>query len=153
MNFNVVLYQPEIPANTGNIGRICVGSNSRLHIIKPMKFLLTDHHVKRAGLDYWEKLDLVLHDSWQHFMDYTKGFRKIYFSTKSDKIYTDFEFAQGDFLIFGPETRGIPIEILKKDWNNCCRIPMSKRIRSMNLSNSVSVAVYEALRQTNIKLD
>jgi len=152
MNFNIVLYEPEIPANTGNIGRICVGVNARLHIVKPMKFLLTDHHVKRAGLDYWNKLELVMHDSWQDFLEYAQAGRKIYFSTKADKNYTDFDFLPGDYLIFGPETRGIPMRILKKNWDNCCRIPMSDKIRSINLSNSVAVAVYEAIRQTKVNL-
>lgn len=153
MNFNLVLYEPEIPSNTGNIGRICVGVNARLHIVKPMKFLLTDHHVKRAGLDYWDKLDLTLHDSWQDFLEFSQGERKIYFSTKADNVYTDFRFSPQDYLIFGPETRGIPLKILKKNWDNCCRIPMSDKIRSMNLSNSVAVAVYEAVRQTKVSME
>ncbi len=147
MSFNIVLYQPEIPANTGNIGRLCVGANSQLHLIKPMKFLLTNKYLRRAGLDYWNKLDLRLHESWEDFLEYSHNKRKIFFTTKSEKKYTLFNFLPYDCLIFGPESRGIPERILKKNWNNALTIPMSKNIRSINLSNSVAVVLYEALRQ------
>ncbi|MEA2104300.1 MAG: tRNA (uridine(34)/cytosine(34)/5-carboxymethylaminomethyluridine(34)-2'-O)-methyltransferase TrmL [Candidatus Cloacimonadota bacterium] len=147
MPLNIVLYQPEIPANTGNIGRLCVGANARLHLVKPMKFFLTDKYIKRAGLDYWEKLDLQLHNSWETFLEFSEGGRKIYFTTKTDKKYTSFQFQKDDFLIFGPESRGIPENILKANWDNALTIPMSSKIRSINLSNSVAVVVYEAIRQ------
>ena len=98
MPLNIVLYQPEIPANTGNIGRLCVGANARLHLVKPMKFFLTDKYIKRAGLDYWGKLDLQLHDSWESFLEFSERKRKIYFTTKTDKKYTSFQFLEDDFF-------------------------------------------------------
>jgi len=147
INFHIILYQPEIPANTGNIGRICVGTNSMMHIIKPMRFLLTDKLVKRAGLDYWNKLEIRIHDNWEEFQ---KEFpiNKIYYcTTKTDKKFTDVKFKKGDAFVFGPESRGIPEDILNKYKNQNITIPMTKEIRSINLSNSVAIVVYEAWRQ------
>lgn len=147
INFHIVLYQPEIPANTGNIGRICVGSNSMLHIIKPMRFLLTDKYVKRAGLDYWDKLSLNIHDSLDDFIaEYPDN--NIYFcTTKTESNYTDRKFKKGDIFIFGPESKGIPEDILEKYQKQNITIPMSSQIRSINLSNSVAIIIYEAWRQ------
>ncbi len=146
-SFRVVLFQPEIPANTGNIGRICVGMNADLHIIKPMRFLLTDKHLKRAGLDYWEKLSVYFHEDLDDFLHLFPE-NNIYFcTTKSLKIYTDQEYRRGDVFIFGPETSGIPEDILKKNWNKTISIPMTHKIRSVNLSNSVAIILYEAWRQ------
>ena len=148
MSFNIVLYQPEIPANTGNIGRLCVGTNSILYIVKPMKFMITDKYLKRAGLDYWDKLDVRFYDGWNDFLNINADRKLLFFTTKSNQVYSRINFQDGDFLIFGPETRGIPEDILKKHWESSFTIPMSKQIRSINLSNSVAIVLYEALRQT-----
>ncbi|MBC8312942.1 MAG: tRNA (cytidine(34)-2'-O)-methyltransferase [Candidatus Cloacimonetes bacterium] len=148
MSFNIVLYQPEIPANTGNIGRLCVGTNSVLHIIKPMKFLITDKYLKRAGLDYWKDLKVKYYQNWEEFISENYEKRKFYFTTKSNKIYSNISFKKSDFLIFGPETRGLPESILKANWKNAFTIPMSEKIRSINLSNSVAIVLYEAVRKT-----
>ena len=148
MPFNIVLYQPEIPANTGNIGRLCVGTNSVLHIIKPMKFMITDKYLKRAGLDYWDKLHVKFYNSWDDFLAENEDKSLLFFTTKANKIYSKINFKDGDFLIFGPETRGLPENILNKYWKNAFTIPMSKNIRSINLSNSVAIVLYEAIRQT-----
>ena len=147
INFHIVLYQPEIPANTGNIGRLCVGTNSMLHIIKPMRFLLTDKHVKRAGLDYWDNLLLKIHDSLDDFlMEFPNS--NIYFcTTKTESSYTDRKYKKGDVFIFGPESRGIPEDILNKYQKQNITVPMSSQIRSINLSNSVAIIIYEAWRQ------
>ena len=148
--FIIALFQPEIPANTGNIGRLCVGANAQLHIIKPMRFLLSDKHLKRAGLDYWEKLSLHFHDSLE---DLISAFpeNNIYFcTTKSINVYSERKFKQGDIFVFGPESRGIPEPTLKKYWDQTITIPMTDNIRSINLSNSVAIILYEALRQTGI---
>ena len=150
MPFNIVLYEPEIPSNTGNIGRLCVGTHSVLHLIKPMRFLLNDKYLKRAGLDYWDKLDLKIHDSWAAFLKKYEEAHKYYFSTKAQKIYTDISFCDGDFLIFGPETRGLPESILNTNWENAYTIPMTKEIRSINLSNSVAIVLYEGIRQVGL---
>ena len=148
MLFNIVLYQPEIPANTGNIGRLCVGTNSALHIIKPMKFMLTDKYLKRAALDYWDKLNLRFYEDWNDFLNKITDKRLFLFTTKSKKNYTKISFQKYDFLIFGPETRGLPQDILTSNWKNAFTIPMSNKIRSINLSNSVAIVLYEAIRQT-----
>ncbi|MDD3049598.1 MAG: tRNA (uridine(34)/cytosine(34)/5-carboxymethylaminomethyluridine(34)-2'-O)-methyltransferase TrmL [Candidatus Cloacimonetes bacterium] len=147
--FRIVLFQPEIPANTGNISRLCVGSAAELHIIKPMRFLLTDKYMKRAGLDYWDNLKLILHDSYEEFLEKYKEERIYYLTTKAVKNYTDIEYKPGDFFMFGPETKGLPESIIfsEKNQENIVTIPMNKNIRSINLSNSVAIVLYEALRQ------
>lgn len=150
MSFNIVLYEPEIPSNTGNIGRLCVGTHSVLHLIQPMKFLINDKYLKRAGLDYWDKLDLEIHDSWTVFLKKYDKFNRYCFSTKAQKSYTNISFCDGDFLIFGPETRGLPDTILQKNWNNTYTIPMTEDIRSINLSNSVAIVLYEGIRQVGM---
>ena len=151
LNFKIVLYQPEIPANTGNIGRLCVGCNSQLHLIKPMRFFINDKYIKRAGLDYWQKLDLKLHDSYECFLKNKDESNIYYFSTKAEKSYTDIDYQFGDYLVFGPESRGLPEDIIFSSDNKgkVVRIPMSDKIRSINLSNSVAAALYEAWRQQN----
>ncbi len=150
MPFHIVLYEPEIPSNTGNIGRLCVGTHSVLHLIKPMKFLLNDKYLKRAGLDYWDKLQIEIHDSWDAFLMKYQNAQKYFFSTKADKLYTNISFRDGDFLIFGPETRGLPESILHEHWEHSYTIPMTKDIRSINLSNSVAIVLYEGIRQVGM---
>lgn len=149
--FKVVLYQPEIPSNTGNIGRICVGSNLELHIIKPMRFLLNDKLVKRAGLDYWHKLNLTIHDSLEDFLAKYPDINVYYCTTKTDRIYTKVDYQQGDAFVFGPESRGIPEDILFQNKEANITIPMTGEIRSINLSNSVAIILFEALRQIDFE--
>ncbi len=151
INFRVVLYQPEIPSNTGNIGRLCVGANTELHIIKPMRFLITDKYLKRAGLDYWDKLDIFFYENIEElFQKYPES--SFYFlTTKSRNIYYERSFKKGDFFMFGPETRGLPESLLKRFADNALTIPMSDKIRSINLSNSVAIVLYEALRQIGFR--
>jgi tRNA (cytidine/uridine-2'-O-)-methyltransferase len=147
MSLNVVLFQPEIPSNTGNIGRLCVGCSTVLHIIKPMRFLLTDKYLKRAGLDYWEHLELKFYDSLQLFLDQHHDKRLFFFSTKGRKYYSEVEYVDNDFLVFGAETKGLPAQLLEEYKERVIKIPMSDKIRSINLSNSVAVVLYEAWRQ------
>jgi len=149
--FNVVLYQPEIPQNTGNIGRLCVGSNCILHLIKPLGFSLEDKYMKRAGLDYWQHLELKVYDNYEDFLDQNKNARIFYFSKKTDKPYWDESFKENDFFVFGRETKGLTDEILKTNKDTLLTIPMPGKTRSLNLANSVSVIVYEAMRQINKK--
>ncbi len=146
-SFRIVLFQPEIPANTGNIGRLCVGSGAELHIIKPMRFFLDDKHLKRAGLDYWEKLQLYFHDSLDALIEQYPTNHIYFCTTKTKRLYTERMYQQGDLFVFGPESRGIPEDILQKyrEWN--ITIPMTCDIRSINLANSVSIILYEAWRQ------
>ncbi len=149
--FKVVLYQPEIPSNTGNIGRICVGADLELHIIKPMRFLLNDKLVKRAGLDYWHKLNLTIHDSLEDFLAKYPDINVYYCTTKTDRIYTKVDYQQGDAFVFGPESRGIPEDILFQNKEDNITIPMTGEIRSINLSNSVAIILFEALRQIDFE--
>lgn len=150
--FKVVLYQPEIPGNTGNIGRVCVGADLELHIIKPMRFLLDDKLVKRAGLDYWHKLDLTIHDSLSDFLEAYPNINVYYCTTKTDRNYTKVAYQRGDAFVFGPESRGIPEDILLQNSERNITIPMTGEIRSINLSNSVAIILYEALRQIDFDL-
>lgn len=148
MNFNIVLFEPEIPQNTGNIGRTCVLTNCKLHLIKPLGFSLDDKQVRRAGLDYWKYLDLEIHDSYE---DLRKKYpdSNFYFSTThGKKYYQDQKFKQGDFIVFGRESCGLPDYIKEENADRCIRVPMiNTTTRSLNLSNSVAVVAYEALRQ------
>lgn len=146
--FNIVLYQPEIPQNTGNISRTCACTGARLHIVKPMGFEITDAKLKRAGLDYWDKLDLTYYESLDEFFERTKGGRYFYLSKKASKRYTDIRFEDGDYLVFGKETKGLPEHIVFDNPDTALRIPMAKDLRSLNLSNTVALVLYEALRQT-----
>lgn len=146
MNLNIVLYQPEIPQNTGNIARTCVLTDSKLHLIKPLGFELDEKHLRRAGLDYWPYLDLEVHESYEEFMK-KYGHNKIYLaSTHGGENYSDVEYHQGDFIMFGRETCGVPEEVHKVMEN--IRVPMVKSsTRSLNLSNTVAIIAYEGLRQ------
>ncbi len=146
-NFHVVLFRPEIPSNTGNIGRLCLGMNARLHIIKPMRFLLTDKYLKRAGLDYWEKLNPVFHESFEELIAQFPVDRIFLCSTKSKTAYTAHDYRQGDVFVFGSETSGLPEKLLDAHRDRAIRIPMTDSIRSINLSNSVAVVLHEAWRQ------
>lgn len=146
---NIVLYEPEIPYNTGNIGRSCVLTNSTLHLIKPLGFSLDEKQVKRAGLDYWHLVKIIEWDSWEDFLKANPKGNFFYATTKTNQSYCDVSYKKDDFIIFGPESRGIPEEILKKNPERCITIPMIPMGRSLNLSNSAVVILYEALRQTS----
>ncbi len=148
MKFNIVLVEPEIPQNTGNVSRTCAATNSSLFLVRPLGFEITDKHLKRAGLDYWQYLDLRYLDSLDElFEKYYNGNNFHFMSTKGDKVYSDAKFKDGDFLIFGKESHGLPEPLLKKYYKNTLRIPMWGELRSLNLSNSVAITLYEALRQ------
>lgn len=150
--FNIVLLSPEYPGNVGNIGRTCVLTKSTLHLVRPFKFDLSDKSLKKAGIDYWDKLDLKIHDSLEEFEEFIKDKNFYLIETGSDKAYADVRFMDNDYLIFGREKEGIDKEILKKNKEKILTIPMTKEIdRSLNLANSVSIVLYEALRQNNFK--
>ena len=144
---NIVLVEPEIPQNTGNIARTCAATGAKLHIVKPMGFTIDDKKLKRAGLDYWHLLGVVYYDSLEVFLQEHGDKRMWLASTKAKKIYSDADFHDGDFLLFGKETKGLPEELLHEHPDECIRIPMISEARSLNLSNSVAVIAYEALRQ------
>ena len=148
---NIVLLEPEMPANTGNIGRTCVATNSRLHLIEPLGFKLNEKMLKRAGLDYWDKLDVTVYSDYQDFLDKNPGAKIYMATTKAQKVYTEPEYEPDCYIIFGKESAGIPEEILLDNQENCVRIPMWGDIRSLNLSNSVSIVLYEALRQNGFE--
>ena len=146
---NIVLFEPEIPANTGNIGRTCVATGTKLHLIEPLGFKLNDKTVKRAGMDYWQHLDVTRYDDWEDFLE-RNPHAKIYFATtKAKHVYTEVEYEPDAYIMFGKESAGIPEEILVKYPEQCIRIPMIGETRSLNLSNSVAIVLYEALRQNN----
>ncbi len=144
---NIVLHQPEIPANTGNIGRTCVASGTSLHLIEPLGFSLTEKAIKRAGMDYWRDLDVTRYVNFEDFKARHPGARIWMATTKARRTYTEVSFGMEDFIMFGKESAGIPEEILVDYEESCIRIPMLPGIRSLNLSNAVSVVLYEALRQ------
>ena len=144
---NIVLYEPEMPANTGNIGRTCVATQTRLHLIEPLGFKLNEKAVKKAGLDYWDKLDVRVYCNFEEFLEQNPGARLYLATTKAKKTYTEVNYDPDAFLMFGPESRGIPEEILVRYAEVCIRIPMWGEIRSLNLSNSAAIILYEALRQ------
>lgn len=148
---NIVLLEPEMPANTGNIGRTCVATNTRLHLIEPLGFRLNEKMLKRAGLDYWDKLDVTVYSDYTDFLNQNPGARIYMATTKAQKVYTQAEYEPDCFLMFGKESAGIPEELLVKNWENCVRIPMWGEIRSLNLANSVAVVLYEALRQNGFE--
>ena len=149
MSYNIVLVEPEIPQNTGNISRTCAVTDSSLHLIKPLGFSIEEKHLRRAGLDYWQYLDLHVYESLDEFFEKNNGGEFYYFSTKAPKRYTDVTYPDGAFLIFGKETKGLSEELLEKNLERCVRIPMKGALRSLNLSNSVAIAIYEALRQND----
>lgn len=144
---NIVLYEPEIPANTGNIGRTCVATNTRLHLIEPLGFKLNEKALKRAGMDYWSDLDVATYIDFQDFLEKNPEAKIYMATTKAAKVYTEVQYEPDCYIMFGKESAGIPEEILVGHKENCVRIPMVGDIRSLNLGNSVSVILYEALRQ------
>lgn len=148
----IVLYQPEIPPNTGNIGRLCVSNDLNLHLIEPLGFEITDKYLRRSGMDYWQYLNLKIHKSWQDLKSFLGANRNYwFFTTKAQKSHWLNRFDKNDVLVFGPETRSLPLEILQENPNNCLLIPMfGQHKRSLNLSTSVGIASYEALRQIQI---
>lgn len=148
---NIVLYQPEIPQNTGNIARTCSVTTSRLHIIKPMGFTVDDRKLKRAGLDYWHLLDITYYENISDFFARNTNGNFYFCTTKAPRCYADFTYQEGDYFIFGKETAGLPEEVLHDHLEHCIRIPMRQDTRSLNLSNSVCIILYEALRQTDFR--
>ena len=144
---NVVLLEPEMPANTGNIGRTCAATHTRLHLIEPLGFKLNEKMLKRAGLDYWDKLDVTVYCDFQDFLERNPGARIYMATTKARKVYTEVSYEPDCYIMFGKESAGIPEEILVRHQEDCVRIPMWGEIRSLNLSNSVAIVLYEALRQ------
>lgn len=151
MHYNIVLVEPEIPQNTGNIARTCACTGASLHIVKPMMFELDEKHVKRAGLDYWPLLDLHIHESLDDFLRYAEGSPVRFASTKADKSYSEVEYPENCYIVFGKETKGLPEWLLRDRYSDCVRIPMRKTLRSLNLSNSVAIILYEALRQSGFE--
>ncbi|NLJ15752.1 MAG: tRNA (cytidine(34)-2'-O)-methyltransferase [Clostridiales bacterium] len=143
---NIVLVEPQIPQNTGNIARTCAATGASLHLVKPMGFTVTDKHLKRAGLDYWHLLDITYYEGLDDFFSRTDG-EYFYFTTKAEKNHTQKKYKDNVFLVFGREDKGLPEPFLAKHKESCVGIPMKKEARSLNLSNSVAIAVYEVLRQ------
>lgn len=144
---HIVLYQPEIPQNTGNIGRTCVATGTSLHLIEPLGFRINEKELRRAGMDYWEHLDVTRYTNYEEFLEKHPGAKIWMASTKAKHTYTEVEYGPDDFIMFGRESAGIPEEILVENEENCIRIPMLPAIRSLNLSNSAAIVLYEALRQ------
>ena len=151
MALNIVLFEPEIPANTGNIGRTCVATGTRLHLIEPLGFRLNEKSIKRAGMDYWEHLDVTRYINFEDFLEKNPGAKICMATTKGQHVYTEVNYEPDCYIMFGKESAGIPEEILVKNPDTCIRIPMLSEIRSLNLSNSVAVVLYEALRQNNFE--
>ena len=164
MKINIVMVEPEIPQNTGNIARTCAATGAKLHLVKPLGFSIDDKHLKRAGLDYWDKLDIEIHESLQDFLnkyayvggaplgDPKKVKNNIFLaSTKSQQTYADIDYTQYDeiFILFGKETKGLPEDLIENNMKQAIRIPMKEGLRSLNLSNSVAIIIYEVLRQSN----
>lgn len=144
---NIVLLEPEIPANTGNIGRTCVAAGAKLHLIEPMGFQINEKQVRRAGLDYWDKLDYTIYDSYRDFMEKNSGIKIYMATTKARHVYSDVAFEEDCYIMFGKESAGIPEELLVENQENTIRIPMFGEVRSLNLGNSVAIVLYEAMRQ------
>jgi len=155
MKLNIVMVEPEIPQNTGNIARTCAATGTSLHLVKPLGFDISDKYLKRAGLDYWDKLDIQIHENLQEFLQkYPPEKNTMYFATtKGKKCYSDVDYTKSEeiFLLFGKETKGLPEELLKTYIENAIRIPMREHLRSLNLSNSVAIIAYEILRQGDFK--
>ena len=145
---NVVLFQPEIPPNTGSIARLCAATDTTLHLVEPLGFKIDDKHLKRAGLDYWKYVQLELHESWAAFLREYGPKRLLFFSKKARRSYTRASYQEADFLVFGPETRGLPQDLLDANQDRAYCIPMTgQAVRSLNLASAVSIVLYEALRQ------
>jgi len=153
MKINVVLVEPEIPQNTGNIARTCAATGGKLHLVHPLGFSISEKEVKRAGLDYWDKVEIEEHESFEKFLEkYSPVNNNMYFlTTKGKKVYSDVDYSKMDevFILFGKETKGLPEDILLKYFDNAVRVPMKENLRSLNLSNTVAIVVYEILRQAN----
>ena len=147
-NLNIVLIEPQIPQNTGNISRTCAVTGAKLHLVRPFGFEITDKHLKRAGLDYWDKLDIFYYDNVEEFFEKNQG-NYFFFTTKGKNVYSNVEYPDNAYLIFGREDKGINEDILYANPEKCVRIPMRNELRSLNLSNSVAIATYEVLRQWN----
>ena len=148
---NIVLVEPEIPENTGNISRTCSVTGARLHLVRPLGFSVDDKHLKRAGLDYWQYLDITYYDSFEEVEEKNPDARFFLLSTHATRSYADAEYRDGDFLVFGKETKGLPEELTAAHFDRSVRIPMLSDKRSLNLSNSAAIAVYEVLRQTHFE--
>lgn len=148
-NINIVLIEPEIPQNTGNIARTCAATGASLHLVEPMGFKVDDRKLKRAGLDYWHELDITYYKDTNDFFERNKGEEFYYFTTKAPNCYSEVKYPERVFLVFGKETRGLPEELLYHNRERCVRMPMRENLRSLNLSNTVAIAVYEAFRQRN----
>ena len=146
---HIVLHQPEIPANTGNIGRTCVATGTSLHLIEPLGFRLDEKSIKRSGMDYWDQLDVTRYINYSEFREKHPDAKVWMATTKAKRIYTEVSFGPDDYIMFGKESGGIPEEILVENEETCIRIPMMDRIRSLNLSNAVAIVLYEALRQNH----
>lgn len=146
-NLNIVLVEPQIPQNTGNISRTCAVTGARLHLVRPLGFEVTDKHLKRAGLDYWDKLDITYYDSLGDFFDKNRDGNFFYFTTKGRTVHSSVSYPDNAYLVFGREDKGLPEELLYANPDSCVRIPMRNELRSLNLSNSAAIAVYEVLRQ------
>ena len=144
---NIVLIEPEIPQNTGNISRTCAATGARLHLVKPFGFEINDKHLKRAGLDYWQYLDITYYENQAEFFEKNKDAKFFFFTTKALYRHSDVQYPDKAFLVFGKETKGLPEELLLENKESCVRIPMIEEARSLNLSNAVAVATYEVLRQ------
>ena len=144
---HIVLIEPEIPGNTGNIARLCAATAIELHLVKPLGFAIDDKHLKRAGLDYWHLVKVHVHENFAEVLEKYQGYRFHYCTTKAPRAHSEASFGPDDLLVFGKETAGIPESILKDNWDSCIRIPMVSGARSLNLSNSAAIVAYEALRQ------
>lgn len=151
MGLNIVLIEPEIPQNTGNIARTCAALGATLHLVKPLGFDISQKAVKRAGLDYWDKLDIIEYENLEDFKSKVKTDDIYLLSTKSKKVYTEVNYTENSYIVFGPETRGLPEDYILENFNHAVRIPMRENIRSLNLSNSVAIVAYEVERQINFK--
>lgn len=146
-NLNIVLVEPQIPQNTGNISRTCAVTGAKLHLVRPFGFEISDKHLKRAGLDYWDKLDITYYDGLEDFFEKNPDGKFFYFTTKGKKVHSSVEYPDNSYLVFGREDAGLPEKLLYCNPDTCVRIPMRNNLRSLNLSNSVAIAVYEVLRQ------
>lgn len=148
---NIVLVEPEIPQNTGNIARTCAATGSHLHLIKPLGFSLADKYLKRAGLDYWNLMSYTVYENFEDFLSKNPGANCYFASTKAAHSYCEVQYRENDYLVFGRETRGLPEEMLRANYDHSIRIPMRKEARSLNLSNSVAIVLFEALRQQEFR--
>lgn len=149
MSLNIVLVEPEIPQNTGNIARTCAAIGATLHLVKPLGFDISEKAVRRAGLDYWDKLNIIVYENLNEFKEKVKTNDLYLLSTKSKKAYSDVNYTKDSYLVFGPETRGLPEDYILENFDRAVRIPMRENIRSLNLSNSVAIVAYEAEKQVN----